>query len=182
MTRRLMVAGIAVAASVALAPAAHAAQKNTITIKGGAVFKAGKFLKLDLRFTPADVTVKSGATVKVLNKGDDPEPHTVSFVKKKFLPKGFDFAALGPLMAAHQVDPNNEEAPPSVLKVDNNAPAADQNAPLNVDSLGDDKQAGDSEFIPPKTNITFKVTAKKGSVLPYYCAVHPWMQGKITVR
>jgi plastocyanin len=182
MTRRLMVAGIAVAASVALAPAAHAAQKNTITIKGGAVFKAGKFLKLDLRFTPADVTVKSGATVKVLNKGDDPEPHTVSFVKKKFLPKSFDFAAAGPLMAAHQVDPNNEEAPPGVLVVDNNAPAA-PGALLNVDSLGDDKQAGDSQFIAPgQKSISFKVTAKKGSVLPYYCAVHPWMQGKITVR
>jgi plastocyanin len=182
MTRRLMVAGIAIAASVALAPAAHAAQKNTITIKGGTVFKAGRFVKDAVHFTPRNLNVRSGATVKVLNKGEDPAPHTISFVKKAFLPKSFDFAAAGPLLVAHQVDESNEEAPPGVLKVDNNAPAADQNAPLNVDSLGDDKQAGDSEFIPPKTNITFKVTAKKGSVLPYYCAVHPWMQGKITVR
>jgi plastocyanin len=182
MTRRLMVAGIAIAASVALAPAAHAAQKNTITIKGGAVFKPGRFVKDAVHFTPRNLNVRSGATVKVLNKGEDPAPHTISFVKKAFLPKSFDFAAAGPLLVAHQVDESNEEAPPGVLKVDNNAPAADQNAPLNVDSLGDDKQAGDSEFMPPETNIRFKVTAKKGSVLPYYCAVHPWMQGKITVR
>ena len=182
MTRRLMVAGIAIAASVAFAPAAHAAKKNTITIKGGTVFKAGKYVKDNLHFAPANLTVKSGATVKVLNKGEAPEPHTVSFVKKKFLPKGFDFPAGEPLLVAHQVDPNNDEAPPGVFKVDNNQAAADQNAPLNVDSLGDDKQAGDSEFIPPKTNISFKVTAKKGPVLPYYCAVHPWMQGKITVN
>ena len=86
-------------------------------------------------------------------------------------------------MAAHQVDPNNEEAPPGVIEVDNNAAAADQSALLNVDSLGDDKQAGDSQFIgPDQKTITFKVTAKKGKVLPYYCAVHPWMQGKITVN
>jgi len=182
MTRRLMVAGIAVAASVALAPAAHAAQKNTITIKGGTVFKAGKFVKDAVHFAPANLTVKSGATVKVVNKGQNPEPHTVSFVKKKFLPKSFEFPAAAPLLVAHQVDPNDEEAPPGVFKVDNNAAAADQNAPLNVDTLGDDKQAGDSEFIPPRTNISFKVTAKKGAVLPYYCAVHPWMQAKITVK
>jgi hypothetical protein len=86
-------------------------------------------------------------------------------------------------MAAHQVDPNNEEAPPAVLKVDDGAAAADQNAPLQVDALGDDKQAGDSEFIAPgQKRVAFQVTAKKGSVLPYYCAVHPWMQGKITVK
>ena len=182
MTRRLMVAGIAIAASVAFAPAAHAAKKNTITIKGGTVFKAGKYVKDNVHFTPANLTVKSGATVKVLNKGSNPEPHTVSFVKKKFLPKSFEFPAIAPLMAAHQVDPNNEEAPPAVLVVDNNAPAA-PGALLNVDSLGDDKQAGDSQFIAPgQKSISFKVTAKKGKVLPYYCAVHPWMQAKITVK
>jgi plastocyanin len=30
--------------------------------------------------------------------------------------------------------------------------------------------------------VTFKVTAKKGSKLTYFCAVHPWMQGTITVK
>ena len=86
-------------------------------------------------------------------------------------------------MAAHQVNEEDEEAPPGVIKVDNGAAAADQTAPLEVDSLGDDKQAGDSEFIAPDAKkITFKVTAEKGSKLPYYCAVHPWMQGKITVN
>ena len=140
-------------------------------------------LKDDVRFAPRKLKVKSGATVTLVNKGTDPAPHTISFVKPAFLPKGFEFAAVGPLMAAHQVDEEDEEAPPGVLKVDNGAAAADQNAPLNVDQLGDDKQAGDSQFIAPDTKrITFKVTAKKGSKLPYYCAVHPWMQGKITVK
>jgi plastocyanin len=36
-------------------------------------------------------------------------------------------------------------------------------------------------FFAPGKGTSFKVTAKAGSVLPYFCAVHPWMQGKITV-
>jgi plastocyanin len=183
MKRRITVAVTAIAALGVLAPAAGAAKKNEIRIVGGAKFKAGEYLKLDVRFKPRNLTVKSGATVTVVNKGTDPEPHTISFVKRAFLPKGFEFAAAGPLMAAHQVDQENEEAPPAVIKVDNGAAAADQNAPLEVDSLGDDKQAGDSQFIAPdQKKISFKVTAKKGATLPYYCAVHPWMQGKITVK
>jgi hypothetical protein len=43
--------------------------------------------------------------------------------------------------------------------------------------------AGDSAFIAPKQkSFSFKVTAKKGSKLYFYCAVHAWMQGKITVN
>jgi plastocyanin len=183
MNRRVTAATLAIAAIGIAAPAAQAAKKNEIRIVGGTVFKAGKFLKDDTRFAPANLTVKPGATVTLVNKGTDPAPHTISFVKRAFLPKSFEFAAIGPLMAAHQVDEQNEEAPPGVIKVDNGAAAADQNAPLEVDSLGDDKQAGDSEFIAPgQKRITFKVTASRGSKLPYYCAVHPWMQGKITVK
>jgi plastocyanin len=183
MNRRLTIAAAAAVALGIAAPAAQAAKKNEIRIVGGTVFKAGKYLKDDVRFAPANVSVKSGATVTLVNKGTDPAPHTISFVKKAFLPKSFEFAAIGPLMAAHQVDEENEEAPPGVLKVDNGAAAADQTAPLQVDSLGDDTQAGDSEFIAPDAKrITFDVTAKKGAKLPYYCAVHPWMQGRITVR
>ena len=144
MKRQLAAAVVATAALGAIALPAQAAPKNTIKVTGGTVFKAGKFVKDDVRFAPADLEVKSGATVTVLNKGTDPAPHTISFVKKRFLPKSFEFAAIGPLMAAHQVDETNEEAPPGVIKVDNGAAAADQSAPLQVDSLGDDKQAGDS--------------------------------------
>jgi plastocyanin len=183
MIRRAAVAVGAIAILGALAPAAGAAKKNEIRVVGGTKFKAGKYLKDDVRFTPANLVVRSGATVTLLNKGTDPAPHTISFVKKAFLPKSFEFAAVGPLMEAHQVDPNDEEAPPAVLKVDDGAAAADQSAPLQVDSLGDDKQAGDSEFFgPDQKKVVFQVTAEKGSVLPYYCAVHPWMQGKITVK
>ena len=179
MTRRITVAALATIAAVgmAAAPASAAIPKNEIRIVGGFKFKAGAYLKIDQRFKPLAVSVKSGATVKVNNRTKE-EPHTISFVEKKFLPTGFEFAAAGPLMAAHQVPEG--EGPPAVMIVDDGV--ADTNGLLEVDALGNDQTAGDSQFIAPGESISFKVTAAKGSTLPYYCAIHPWMQGKIKVN
>ena len=60
MTRRAAVAALAAVAAfgVAAAPAA-AAKKNEIRIVGGTKFKAGKYVKDDVRFKPASVAVKS---------------------------------------------------------------------------------------------------------------------------
>jgi plastocyanin len=186
MNRRLT---MAVAATTALglaaggvATAGAAAKKNEIDMVGGVSVKPGKFVKDDQRFAPRNAKVKSGATVTLRNKTKTEDPHTISFVQKRFLPKQFETAAFGPLMQAHQVDPNNEEAPPGVLIVDNGAPLA-AGATLEADTMGDDKKAGDSAFIAPgQKTFKFKVTAEKGSKLFYFCAVHPWMQGKISVR
>jgi plastocyanin len=168
----LSAAGVATTASAAI-------PKNQIRIVGGEVFKAGEFLKIDLRFKPRDVTVKKGSTVKVVNKTKG-EPHTISFVAKKYLPTSFDVAVNDQLLAAHQVDPTNEEAPPGVLVVDNGA-AVPPGGTLEVDTGFTPTVAGDSAFIAPGQNISFKVTADKGSRLFYFCAIHPWMQGKLTV-
>jgi plastocyanin len=186
MTRRLTVAVAATAAlgiaAGGVASAGAAAKKNEIRIVGGTVFKPGQFVKLDVRFAPANVTVKSGATVTLRNKGTDPEPHTISFVAKKYLPKSFDVAVDAKLREAHQVDPTNEEAPPGVFVVDNGA-AVPEGGMLEVDTGFTPDVAGDSAFIAPnQKTFQFKVTAKKGAKLFYYCAVHPWMQGKITVK
>jgi plastocyanin len=59
---------------------------------------------------------------------------------------------------------------------------ADTNGLLEVDTLGNAASAGDSQFIPAGEGISFKVTASKGSTLPYFCAIHPWMQGKLKVN
>ena len=182
MTRRIPVAAIAAIAAlgVAAAPAA-AAKKNEIRIVGGTKFKAGKYVKDDVRFKPAAISVKSGATVKVVNKGLDPAPHTISFVEKKFLPKGFEFPAMGPLLEAHQANPETGDV--GIFQVNDGAGVPnDQAGVLEVNSLGNDTFAGDSQFIAPEQGTSFKVTAKKGATLPYYCAIHPWMQGKLKVK
>jgi plastocyanin len=185
MTRRTAVAALATVAAfgVAAAPAA-AAKKNEIRIVGGAKFKAGKFLKIDLRFKPTAISVKSGATVKVVDKTSEPEPHTISFAKKSALPKGFDFEG-GPvfttLLTAHQADPETGDV--GFFQVDDGVGVPnDEAGVLEVDSLGDATNAGDSQFFLPGEGTSFKVTAKKGSTLPYYCAIHTWMQGKIKVN
>jgi plastocyanin len=186
MNRRFTVA---VAATTALglaaggiATAGAAAKKNEIRIVGGVVVKPGKFVKDDQRFTPLSAAVKSGATVTLRNKAKTQDPHTISFVEKKYLPKEFETAVDAKLREAHQVDPNNEEAPPGALVVDNGVAVPDGGT-LEVDTMFTPTKAGDSAFIAPgQKTFKFKVTAKKGSKLFFYCAVHPWMQGKITVN
>jgi plastocyanin len=171
----LAAGGIASTAAVAKAPKP---KKNEIVIKGKFVFKAGRFAFDNQRFKPLDAPVKSGATVTVRNRSKAPDPHTLSFVEKRFLPKSFDAPIAGPLFELHAL----EGAQP-VLNIDNGAPAADQSAPLSVDTLGTEAAPGDSLLMPPgQKTVSFKVTAAKGSTLPYFCIFHPWMQGKITVK
>jgi plastocyanin len=174
----LAAGGIASTGAVAKAPKP---KKNEIVIKGTFVFKAGRFAHDNQRFVPLDARVKSGATVTVRNRSKAHEPHTLSFVEKKFLPKGFEAPIAGPLFGLHNLSEEGDAEP--VFNVDNGAPAADQSAPLSVDTLGTLEAAGDSLFIAPdQKTASFKVTAAKGSTLPYFCIFHPWMQGKISVK
>jgi plastocyanin len=188
MNRRLTVAiastaalGLVATGVASTAGAAAKPKKNEIVIRGHFVFKAGHFARDDQRFTPLKSTVKSGSTVTVRNKSKTQDPHTLSFVQKQFLPTDFEPAAAGPLFELHQLsdDPNAQP----VLSIDNGAPAADQSAPLAVDTAGTDTTPGDSLLIAPgQKKVTFKVTAAPGSKLNYFCIFHPWMQGKIRVK
>lgn len=187
MNRRFTVAAVATAAlgmgGAGLVPeAGAAAKKNEIRIKGGPVFKPGVSIGDNIRFN-RHTSVKSGGTVRIVDKGSaQAGPHTVSLVKRSALPltlaqaeQCFAFkGACGPLVAAHQVNPENPEEPPGVLEY--NAGAA------GFDTMGDATTAGDSVFLAPKQGGSIKVTARKGSTLTFFCAVHPWMQGKISVR
>jgi plastocyanin len=182
MTRRLAVAlGATAALGLGLAPAASAA-KNDIRILGGVVVKPGKFVKDNQRFSPVSKRVKSGATVRVVNKAKTEDPHTITFVAKRFLPEQFESGVEERLFAAHGVDPTNQDAPPANFVVDNGQPVP-QGGTLEADTGFTDTTDGDSAFIAPgQKTFSFKVTADAGSNLFYYCAVHPWMQGKIKVR
>src|SRR5215216_3815137 len=134
MNRRLTLAvaattavGIAaggVVASAGAAGKAAAPKKNEIVIKGTFVFKAGRFAHDNQRFVPLVARVKSGATVTVRNRSRAHEPHTLSFVEKQFLPKGFDAPIAGPLFGLHNLSEEGNTEP--VFNIDNGAPAADQ--------------------------------------------------------
>jgi plastocyanin len=182
--RRLTVAIAATAAiglpALAVAPAASAAKKNQITIKGKFDFRAGKGVRDNQRFTPRNLKVESGATVTVRNKAKTEDPHSLSFIEKQFLPTDFEAPIAGPLFGLHNLSEDDPNAVPVPL-IDNGAPAADQSANLAVDTLGTLAAPGDSLLLFGKAPVTFDVTAAAGSKLYYFCIFHPWMQGKISV-
>jgi len=169
--------GLAAVAVLAVAgPAGAKPAPNTIEAHGEAKVKINEYIQDGQKFVPGDITVKSGATVTLRNKSTDGAPHSLSLLAKAALPKTaaqvIQCPACGPLLAAHQADPNTGE-----VKV----PVVDAGRP-GFDTMGTKTTAGDSVYLAPKGKVTFKVTAKKGSKLTYFCAVHPWMQGTITVK
>jgi plastocyanin len=185
MNRRFTVALAATAAlglgAAGTVPTAGAAVKGKIRITGGTIYKPGVMIADNVHFN-RNTTVKSGGTVKIVNKaGPAPGPHTVSLVKRSALPLTLKqaeacFEAKGvcaPLFVAHEV-PEDPEGMPGVLLFNAGAEG--------FDTMGDFETAGDSVFIAPGQGGSIKVTADKGSKLRYFCAVHPWMQGKITVN
>jgi len=187
MRRRITVIAAATAALGLVAAAVPgsagaAARKNEIRIVGGPVYKPGKLIGDNVRFK-GTTTAKSGATVRIVNRGaPEAGPHTVSLLKKSALPRTlaqaepcFEFAGVcGPLVAAHQVNPEDPEAPPGLLLFNTGA--------AGFDTMGDAEAAGDSLFIAPGRGGSIKVTADAGSKLFFFCAVHPWMQSRIKVR
>jgi plastocyanin len=179
MNRRIPVALAATAAlgasALAIGPALAAPAKNRIVIRGGQTYKPGFYAQINMRFTPRNITVRSGFTVTVVNKGGADEPHTVSFARKSEVPnsnKSIDACSnfkgvCGRLAQAHQANPQTGEV--KVPVVDVGQPGVDR--------------PGDSFFIAPGAKtLSFKVTAKKGATLRYFCVIHPWMQGTIHVR
>ena len=173
MTRRKTVALVATAAlgvsALGVGAAGAATKKNRIDIAGGTSMTAGESITDDQHFTPQDLSVKSGATVKLVNKAKTEDPHTISLVKKSDLPKtaaqAFNCDACNAVLGSHAP---NDQGVPGMPVVDVGQPGYDQ--------------PGDSTFVAPKAKISFKVTAKKGASLYYLCAIHPWMQGKIKVK
>jgi plastocyanin len=176
MIRRTPPALAAVAALAVAAPALAAPKANTIEAQGTSKVKINEYIQDGQKFVPGDITVKSGATITLRNKSKDGAPHSLSLLKKSALPKTaaqvMQCPACGPLLAAHQADPTTGEV---------KQPLVDAGRP-GFDTEGTKTTAGDSIYLPPKGKVTFKVTAKKGSKLSYFCAVHPWMQGTITVK
>jgi plastocyanin len=176
MLLRTSMALAAVAAVAVAGPAGAKPKPNTIEAHGEAKVKINEYIQDGQRFVPGDITVKSGATVTLRNKSTDGAPHSLSLLAKPALPKTaaqvIQCPACGPLLAAHQADPNTGEV---------KQPVVEAGSP-GFDTMGTKTTAGDSVYLPPKGKVTFKVTAKKGSKLTYFCAVHPWMQGTITVK
>src|ERR1700754_3499834 len=164
MTVRIAAVAALSVFTVAAAPAVAAPTKNTITAVGGTKVKANQYVQDDQHWDADKYTVKSGDTVTLRDKSTEKQPHTLSLIKK--LPKTpaqiMGCEACGPLMEAHQANPETGEV----------------GQPL-VEAGGDGfDAAGDSIYLPAKGKVTFRVTAAKGATLNFVCIVHPSMLGR----
>ena len=162
-------------AAVVPATAQNAPSKATLNVVGKSEFKANRYVKDGMRFGTDITAIKSGGTLTIVNKTD--QPHSLSLVKKSQLAKNmaqmeacFGRGPCDELAVAHgAIDPETgEQQDPTVPLV-------------NVGKAGFD-QPGDSVVFAPKSKTKVKITAKKGAQLNFLCAIHPWMQGKLAVK
>lgn len=166
----MLAAGALVAALAVPATAQNSA--SSLIIKGGVKVKPGESITDNQRFAPSVIRVRSGANLRIANRANTKDPHTVSLVRANQIPKTagrvngcFEGGPCASLMQAHEV-PEGDGPPGKPL--------------VNVGAEGFD-QPGDS-IVLMKKNESVKVTARAGTNLYFLCAVHPWMSGRIQVR
>jgi hypothetical protein len=170
--------GLAVAlAAVVPATAQNAPSKATLNVVGKPEFKVNRYVKDGMRFGRDITVVKSGGTLTIVNKTD--QPHSFSLVKKSELPRNMaqmegcfsPKGVCGKLAVAHGfIDPaTGEEREEPTMPL------------VNVGKEGFD-QPGDSVVFGPKSKTKVKITAKKGAQLSFLCGFHSWMQGKLDVK
>jgi plastocyanin len=179
-SRRVLVTallGVALAtvAGSALAAGGKVPAKAKVVIKGGESIVANVYLKSTFHFEPGTVPIRSGGTVTLTNLAKD--GHTLSIVKQSQVPRTFkqveNCSACEAILKSHGITPEGPplHGPPPILVA--NAGAVGFDAP------------GDSVIIGPKGRsgpVTFKVTARPGTILRFICAFHPWMSGRFLVK
>jgi plastocyanin len=166
---------VALVGGTAIAKSSKAPNKATVTASGkfSSKFKINRLgvFTDSSHFTPGAVVIRSGGTLTLKNKAND--PHTFSIVTKKDLPKtrgqlnncGAPNTICSKLNLAHQVDQQGNPAKPVV----------------DIGTAGVD-QPGDSFVLSPKGSQTVNLSAKSGTTLYFMCGIHPWMQGTLKVR
>lgn len=146
-----------------------AASDKTVRTMGQNKLVPNVMIQSTLHFTPGKIAVASGDAVTWQHNDQTTEPHTVTIVDESDLPTTVDevFGCQAPgepcgeALAAHF-------GPPLDPVVDVGA------AGLN--------EPGDSLLLFDDQSVTATVSAPSGARLFYLCAIHPWMQGEITVR
>jgi plastocyanin len=147
------------------------ASTSTVAVRGGEQFVPNALIQSTFRFSPGPISVSQGQTVTWVDEDQTAnEPHTVTIVDETDLPTtveevfecGAPDEVCGEAIDAH---------------ISGNAQV--------LDPGGDGLNApGDSllfAFDAEHSSISAQVTAPAGTKLFYLCAIHPWMQGSITV-
>jgi plastocyanin len=146
-----------------------------VEINGAESIKPNAYLQISFHFTPGTIPIRSGGTVTLTNNTTD--AHSLSLVTASQVPHTIkqlqNCAACNAIAKSHGI---NFEGPPAVgpppIRL------------VNVGAPGFDTP-GDSAVIGPKGRggpVTFKVTARPGTILNFICFFHPWMEGRFLVK
>jgi hypothetical protein len=147
--------------------------KKTIEIKGGPSKKKNTYgIKDSMRFSPAKFAIASDGTLTIKGKTSEKEgPHTFSIVKASQEPttkkQVENCSVCNGFFKKHQVNEKTEKVGKPLV---------------NTGAKGFDAPGDSIVIAPGKSTTKVDITAKPGTTLSYICAVHPWMQGKVTVK
>ena len=129
----------------------------------------------DLRWAPGTITVRSGERLKLVDGDKSGDPHVLVIAKTRDIPQSNNVnpqtnPVLRMIAPALLVDPTNPQQGFKAFKTN-----------AGRDGLN---QEGDALVVVPGSphkTATWFVSAKAGTTLHYFCAVHYWMQGVIKV-
>jgi len=166
------VAAALVAASVVAVITAQAGESRAVRVTGTESFVPNAKVMATFRFAPGPLDVRSGDTVTWSD--DTGDLHTMSVVAGGDLPttieEVFACPVCGPILAGHF---DLSSFPPTLI-----TPVLGGGA----DGTAGFDGVGDSKVLFPGGSASAVITAPAGSTLHYLCAIHPWMQGTITVH
>lgn len=158
--------------AVAMGGIASAGPGKIVRTMGDEVLVPNTFVRTDLRFSPGPLSIKSGDTVSWEHADKTDAPHTVTIATADQLVQDFgDFlfgecpacdAATGSALGGHFPG-----GPP---------------VPVLDDGDGEFDDPGDSLLFFHGETVSAQINAPAGTTLLYFCALHPWMQGSITVQ
>ncbi len=166
MPRRITVLLVAVV-GLCLVAAAPAAATERVVIRGGTIFNPGESVKDNVRFTPRNLTVRSGERVRVRDRARIGKPRTRC-----------RSSAAGSFRIRSTAAPASSSSSPT-RRTRRRRPSASR---VSTSARRGSTARATRSSIPPGGRVSFRVTADEGRNLSYLCAVHPWMQGQFKVR
>jgi plastocyanin len=166
------VVAVALASAVAFA-ATSSAQDKTIRTMGTEDVHINSKIFSNLRFSPGHTTLNSGDQLTLSHADATDEPHTLTIVDASELPSDVE-AVFGCGEPGTLCDEVFTTVGPQIT---------DDTQAQFINVAGGPGLDGrlDTLWLPPGTSITVPVTAPSGTTLSYFCAIHAWMQGSITV-
>ena len=180
ITRGVLLLG-AVLACVAAVAARAGAAGNVAVIKstGGEHYAKSpnppNLLDVDtLHWAPGIITVHSGQTIKLVDTDNSGQPHVLAIAKKQDLPGANSNPGTNPVI---------RRIAPVLLNDPTNPNSGFRAYQSNAGPNGLNQEGDALVILPggPHKTATWLVSAKPGTTLYYFCAVHFWMRGEIKV-